>query len=86
MPNKHSSDSYVKIQGKSLVVGEWDLRPSLVWKNGSWVEWVRVKESSEFSKVPIHNLNIKLLVVLKKGQRIIYFNANISVTVRVILH
>ncbi|XP_078182823.1 uncharacterized protein LOC144576342 isoform X3 [Carex rostrata] len=49
---KHDDEAKytVHLPGKSLVVGEWDLRPSLVWKNGSWVEWVRVKESSEFSK------------------------------------
>ncbi|XP_006662055.1 uncharacterized protein LOC102709312 isoform X2 [Oryza brachyantha] len=29
--------------GDSLVVDAWNLRPSLVWKDGQWIEWSRVK-------------------------------------------
>ncbi|KAF0928711.1 hypothetical protein E2562_006134 [Oryza meyeriana var. granulata] len=29
--------------GDSLVVDAWNLRPSLVWKDGQWIEWSREK-------------------------------------------
>ncbi|KAG8083797.1 hypothetical protein GUJ93_ZPchr0010g11234 [Zizania palustris] len=30
--------------GDSLIVDAWNLRPSLVWKDGQWIEWSREKK------------------------------------------
>ncbi|XP_009400640.2 uncharacterized protein LOC103984704 isoform X2 [Musa acuminata AAA Group] len=30
--------------GSSSIVRAWNLRPSLIWKDGQWVEWSRAKE------------------------------------------
>lgn len=36
----------------SLVVDAWNLRPSLVWKDGQWTEWSRARErKSKLNKV-----------------------------------
>nr|XP_027081034.1 uncharacterized protein LOC113703757 isoform X1 [Coffea arabica]XP_027081035.1 uncharacterized protein LOC113703757 isoform X1 [Coffea arabica] len=32
-------------QGKTSVVRAWHLRPTLVWKDGEWIEWANFKES-----------------------------------------
>ncbi|KAL3499613.1 hypothetical protein ACH5RR_038706 [Cinchona calisaya] len=32
-------------QGKTSVVGAWHLRPTLVWKDGEWIEWANLDES-----------------------------------------
>lgn len=35
--------------GDSMVVDAWNLRPSLVWKDGQWTEWSRAQERKEKS-------------------------------------
>ncbi|XP_020263545.1 uncharacterized protein LOC109839500 isoform X3 [Asparagus officinalis] len=35
---------YFPAGGDSSLVRAWDLRPSLTWKDGQWIEWSRAKE------------------------------------------
>ncbi|KAI3984607.1 hypothetical protein MKX01_040484 [Papaver californicum] len=32
-------------QGDASVVGSWNLRPSLIWRDGHWMEWSRLTEN-----------------------------------------
>ncbi|KAI3865839.1 hypothetical protein MKX03_035792 [Papaver bracteatum] len=32
-------------QGDASVVGSWNLRPSLIWRDGHWIEWSRLTEN-----------------------------------------
>ncbi|KAK6947567.1 Agenet-like domain [Dillenia turbinata] len=35
--------------GETLPVKVWNLRPSLIWKNGEWMEWSSSRENSSYS-------------------------------------
>ncbi|KAJ6851375.1 uncharacterized protein M6B38_258700 [Iris pallida] len=37
---------YFPAGGDSSVVRAWSLRPSLVWKDGQWTEWLRARENT----------------------------------------
>ncbi|KAK6935167.1 Agenet-like domain [Dillenia turbinata] len=36
--------------GETLAVKVWNLRPSLIWKNGEWMEWPSSRENSSLSR------------------------------------
>lgn len=38
-------------QGETSVVKAWHLRPSLIWKDGKWVEWFSVRNDCSFHEV-----------------------------------
>lgn len=51
--NSESGETKFVVQfpvGGSVVVDAWTLRLSLVWKDGEWTEWTRVREGRDKSK------------------------------------
>jgi hypothetical protein len=39
-------------QGETSHVKAWHLRPSLIWKDGEWVEWSSVRNDCSSMEVP----------------------------------
>ena len=37
-------------QGETSVVRAWHLRPSLIWKDGEWIEWSNLRENVSASQ------------------------------------
>ena len=41
---------YIAAQGETSVIKTWLLRPSLMWNNGSWVEWSSSRDNNGSSR------------------------------------
>ena len=50
---------FVVAEGETSVVRPWHLRPTLVWKDGEWIEWSssrRKDRPSQVSSLHVHML------------------------------
>ncbi|KAM7531100.1 hypothetical protein LguiB_034510 [Lonicera macranthoides] len=48
--NETTLTVHFPVKGETLVVRSWDLRPTLLWKDGEWIEWPRSKGDAPLEK------------------------------------
>ena len=60
-------------QGETSVVRAWDLRPSLIWNDGEWIEWSNLQEHDSASH-EVLSLDVLMLDVCPIVTKNIYLS------------
>lgn len=62
-------------QGETSVVRAWDLRPSLIWNDGEWIEWSNLREhdSTSHEVLSLDFLMLEVCLIVTKDILLLFF-------------